>query len=164
MSSKVDVLLPVVVAILFMASKVMVALGDRIALKVELRNLNKLSAFCQEAPVRVEEQEVQQYTGTVVSRPSVLGQYGSEKPDDKLGEALFVLEDGADVPLMLLARLHEPPEPDTQLQFCAVTDDDGYWWPQTGYKAHGGKWSRGPMYGEPVGPFPTVKWIMDAGS
>ena len=136
----------------------MLVFEDRILLWYQTR----LGPFCADASMRVDDREVRQYTGAVVSKPSPQGRYGHDKPDDRLGEPVFVLVHGADVPLMLLTRQADPPAPGTQLRFCAVTDNQGYWWPQTGYKAHG--WFRGPLLGAPQGPFEMVKWIEDTRS
>ena len=158
-----DYALPALMALVVVVM-IMLVFDDLIVFRVELRSLNKLAPSCQAAPVTVDEQEVRQYRGTVVASPSVLGKYGRKEPDDTPGgEVVFVVEDGATVPLMLLLfRQVEPPAPGARLQFCAALDNQGYWWPQTGYQASG--WGQGPILGEPIGPYPIAKWIMDTGS
>ena len=122
----------------------------------------QLAPLCDNAPAITDTRDVRLYRGTVVASPSALGRYGRTQPVGVLDRsALFVQVDGRDEPLALLARAAGMPPPGTELRFCGVRDRDGFWWPQTGYET--GR-NAGHIYGEPIGPFMTVKWIRDTGS
>lgn len=118
--------------------------------------------------MEVDGQLVRLYRGLVVETPSILGRFDRGQPvgppAGRAAEPLHLLAETTDQPvgyLKYIVLLHRPgnrPEIDTRLQFCGVTAADVYWWPQTGYQTglQGGR-----IYGEPVGPFNSVKWIRD---
>ena len=128
----------------------------------------ELASLCDDAPVEVDGQLVRLYRGLVVETPSILGRFDRGQPvgpsAGRAAKPLHLLAETTDQPvgyLKYIVLLHRPghrPEIDTRLQFCGVTAEDVYWWPQTGYQTgrQGGR-----IYGEPTGPFATVKWIRD---
>ena len=119
----------------------------------------ELAPLCATAPTTVKERTVALYTGTVVADPSPMGRYRRVNPGLILDRTvLFIQVDGQDVPLALLARRPEPPQPGTRLQFCAVGSDKGHWWPLVGIE-DGFVVKR--IYGQPLGPFHSVKWVRD---
>ena len=42
------------------------------------------------------------------------------------------------------------------MAFCGHAIEPVHWWPQTGYQD-----GKGAVYGEPVGPYPAIRWVMN---
>ena len=118
----------------------------------------ELAPWCDYASAPAGDWTVRPYQGVVVSSPSSLGRYGRSEPVGRVDEVVFVQIEEADRPLALLHRAGDRPAPGTVLRFCGITTGDGYWWPTRGWQT--GR-NSGRIYGEPVGPFNTVKWIRD---
>ena len=135
-----------------------VGLGN-LALRSLYGYQERLAPLCDAAPAAVADRTVRHYAGTVVAKPSPAGRYRRVDPGLLLDKTvLFVQVDGRDQPLALLARPAGRHPPGTRLAFCAVGSHEGHWWPLVGLE-DGFVVRR--IYGEPSGPFTTVKWIRD---
>ena len=133
--------------------------GNRLAEQRRNSYQVEMGAACQEVPAVVDGRAVRHYAGTVVGRPSDAGYWGdNDGPNRLLGAVVFVRTEGRERPLAVRRYREDRPLVGARLHFCAVTDEAGFWWPLVGYEAgmFGGR-----LYGEPSGPFETVKWIRD---
>ena len=136
--------------------------SERHRLRTEESQLRQLTTACTQAPTTVEDRGVHLYAGTVVDPPSLLGVTGGLRP--AAAPAVFVRVDGPTTNLTLqnselvVQGRDTSLQPGDRLAFCGHESEPVHWWPQIGYQDGEGV---GAVYGEPSGPYPAVRWVID---
>ena len=130
--------------------------------QVEASRIQQQETACSQAPTTLDNDESYHiYAGTVVPPPSSLGGAGVMRP---YTGSVIVSVDGTTTDFALRNKeivvqgRADRVEPGNRLAFCGHVIEPVHWWPQIGYQD-----GKGAVYGEPVGPYPAVRWVMDTG-
>ncbi len=144
--------------------------------------LTDVAAQCASEPTNVAGKRIQRYSGTLVSNPvagpGTFGSFRSIRGGPTSGK-FIELDDGE--LLVMTAGLYDLILKETadkgdevsrpvplagkeigdRVSFCATIGAQAWWWKQTHYTNKTFFGGGGPIYGQPTGPYPTARWIMD---
>ena len=133
-----------------------------IAGRSESRQARELVDACREAPASADGRLHHRYAGTRVAPHGVMGTIGNDYPTHA---AVFVRTfvgttdpDGRERVLAVLVEGQAPSRIGSRVDFCGHPAGEVYFWPREGHRT--GLFG-GTEYGQPRGPYPAVRWVLN---